>query len=240
MLYNIIRNSHFLQNSVINFISGIHPSILHNIGKIEIIKKALFHATTEQLEGSYFEFGVFEGASLLSAVKSYNKMSKVKIVDSNLKKIDRNFYGFDSFDEGFKYIDERDRHPFFKEGDFVSSYIKCKKRLSKHKNVKLIKGYFDDSVKDKNVKKLVTNEKCSVIFIDCDLMVPAITALNFIKPALQKGSIIILDDYFAYKGNPMLGTSGALKKFLLKNKSIKVREFFRYGYNGASFVVYAV
>ena len=55
---------------------------------------------------------------------------------------------------------------------------------------------------------------CNCIFIDTDLMNPSKIALDFIKPILQQGSIIILDDYFAYKGNSNKGTAGALKNFL--------------------------
>ena len=240
MLFEVIKNSPFIQNIVIYLISSVHPSIIHNVGKIEIIKKALFHVYTEEVEGAYFEFGVFEGSSILSAVKSYNKISNTRITKLTKKKIDRNFYGFDSFDDGFKYSDNRDKHPFFKEGDFVSSYSKCKKRLSKYKNVKLIKGYFEDSIKDRSMDEVVDDQKCAIAFIDCDLMTPAIIALNFIKSSLQKGTILILDDFFAYKGNPNLGVCGALNQFKSDNPDIKLREFFRYGYNGISFIVYDI
>ena len=53
----------------------------------------------------------------------------------------------------------------------------------------------------KKTKDICNNDKCAVIFIDCDLMNPAYIALNFIKPILQQGSIIIIDDYFSYRGD---------------------------------------
>jgi len=200
MLLEIAKNSTLFQNMVVNIISSIHPSIEHNIGKIEMLKKALFHCELEEIQGSYFEFGTYEGTSLFSAVKIQEKLK------SNIK---RNFYGFDSFDEGFKYFDESDKHPFFKEDDFKSSYAKVSKRFEKFSNVKLFKGYFEESVAGKPHKEICNYDKCAVIFIDCDLMSPALVALEFIGPILQEGSVIVLDDFWAYKGNPKLGTCGA-------------------------------
>jgi hypothetical protein len=201
---------------------------MHNLGKIEMIKKAIFLCELEEIEGSYFEFGIYEGSSALAAIKAHRKIKS---------KIPRRFYGFDSFDFGFKYFDNRDKHPFFKEGDFISSYDRVKKRLSKYGDVILIKGYFEETIAGLDPKEVCGNEKAAIIFIDCDLMSPALIALNFVHPILQKGSIIIVDDYFAYKGDENLGTYGAMRQFLRENKSVSLRELCSYGYGGKSFVV---
>ena len=231
MFFRLIKNSNFLQNIVVNFLSLLHPSIMHNLDKIEMIKKALWHCEIEKIDGGYFEFGTYQGTSLLAAVKICKKI--------NLG-MNRNFYGFDDFDRGFKYFDEKDRHPFFKEGDFVSSFEKAKKRFRNYDNVHLINGYFEDTVADKKPEDICKSDKCAVVFIDCDLMNPAYIALNFIRPILQPGSIIIIDDYFSYRGNEKLGPSGAFSKFLSENKNVKVREYCSYGYGGKSFIVSSV
>lgn len=228
MLYEIAKNSSFIQNLVANIVTAIHPSIMHNLGKMEIIKKAMWNCELEKVEGGYFEFGVYEGTSLYTAVKAHKNIKSAT---------QRNFYGFDSFDDGFKYFDKRDEHPFFKEGDFVSSYEKVKKRFSKLGHVKLIKGYFEEVLEKDEAQQIKNKEKCAIMFIDCDLMSPSLVSLNYIKPILQEGSIIIVDDYFAYKGREDLGPCGAFTKFLTDNQSIRVREFADYGYGGKSFIV---
>ena len=228
MLLEIAKNSTWLQNMVVKIVGGIHPTIEHNLAKTELIKKALFHCDLELIEGSYFEFGIYEGTSLYSSVNMHKK---------HFSKIDRNFYGFDSFDDGFKYFDDADKHPFFKEGDFKSSYNKTLKRFKNFDNVHLVKGYFEESIQDKDCKEICGNNKCAIIFIDTDLMNPSKIALDFIKPILQEGSVIILDDYFAYKGDSNKGTAGALKKFLDENQSISLREYYKYGQGGISFIV---
>jgi hypothetical protein len=228
MIFEIAKRCSFLQNFVISVMTSLHPSIMHNLGKIEMIKKAMFLSELEGIEGDYFEFGIYEGASTLAAIKTQKK------IKSN---ISRQFFGFDSFDSGFKYFDDRDKHPFFKEGDFVASYENVKKRLSKYDNVTLIKGYFEETIKDKDPRYICKSDKAAIVFIDCDLMGPAVIALKFIRPIIQNGTIIIVDDYFAYKGDISLGTCGALHQFLKDNKSVSIRELCSYGYGGKSFIV---
>ena len=231
MLFQLAKNSAFLQNLVVNTLCSVHPSIDHNIGKIQLIKKALFHCELEKIEGCYLEFGVFEGTSIYAAAQAHRKLS------SN---IDRHFYGFDSFDEGFKYFDERDKHPFFKEGDFKSSFEKVKRRVSRFPNVHLIKGYFENTVAGKQPEEICGSDKAAIVFLDCDLMNPALIALNFAHPMLQPGSVLILDDYWAYKGDRHLGTSGALNRYLEAHPSVRVRPYYPYGCGGNSFIVEAI
>lgn len=228
MFYNIVKNSFFIQNTVVNFLTSIHPSMMHNLGKVEVIKKAMWNCELENIEGGYLEFGTYEGTSLYAAIKVHKKINS---------KIKRKFYGFDSFDEGFKYFDEKDKHPFFKEGDFKSSFKKVKKRFQKFNDVVLTKGYFENTIDNGAGKEIYGTDKCAIVFIDCDLMHPAVVSLNYVKPILQEGSIIILDDYWAYKGDENLGTSGALNTFLKDNPEIKVRDFANYGYGGKAFIV---
>ena len=229
MLYDLAKNSFILQKLAIRLLSSIHPSIEHNIAKIEMLKKALFYCELERIEGAYFEFGVFEGTSLLAAAELHRRLNFTVV---------RNYYGFDSFDEGFKYFSSEDAHPFFKAGDFSSSYEKTLKRFRKHQNVKLIKGFFEHSLSDSPATEI--SDKCAIAFIDCDLKSPASVALEYLVPRLQEGSVLIVDDYFAYKGKPTLGTCGAVNDFLERNDRIKLRPFNSYGHGGQSFIVYEV
>lgn len=227
-MFDFLKNSLFLQDLVVSVITSVHPAIMHNLGKVEVLKKALWHCELENIEGSYFEFGVFQGTSILAATKTFRKLKS---------HTERRFYGFDAFDAGFKYFDERDKHPFFKEGDFTVSYERVSRRLRKYKEIELIPGYFEHTLKEEKALALRKKEKCAIIFIDCDLMNPALLSLEFIKPILRAGSVIVLDDYWAYKGDSSLGVAGALKSFLKNNPSITLREFYRYGYGGTSFIV---
>lgn len=240
MLLFITQRFQRLLNFYIRLQAALPPPVLHNIGKIEIIKKSLHQVTIEQVEGSYFEFGIFEGNSLLASICAHKCISSQSSLKFYKKAFNRQFYGFDSFDEGFKYLDTNDKHPFFNEGAFISSYEKCVRRFKKYPEVKLVKGYFEDTVGGKVARTLFPNEKCAIVFIDCDLTNPAYIVLEFMKTIFQVGTVVILDDYFAYNGDPNKGTSGAFTKFLENNPNIKAREFFDYGYTGKSFIIYSL
>ena len=66
--------------------------------------------------------------------------------------------------------------------------------------------------------------------IDCDLKEATELALNFLKNILQKGTIIMFDDYIFYKGDEEKGEYGAFKKFKQENPNFKFRDAFDYGY----------
>lgn len=152
---------------------------------------------------------------------------------------ERAFWGFDSFELGFKYSDERDRHPFFREGELASSYEKTRRRLERHFKERakctLIKGYFEDRIGGKTARNLGI-EKNSVALIDCDLGTPDLDTLNFMVPALQNGTVLIVDDYFAYRGSKSRGTAGAFRQFRDEHPKFVFRRLFDYGHGGHGFV----
>ena len=228
VFFKVTSHFTFLQNTIIKLLNMIHPSMEHNIEKFLMIKKALFFCELEEIEGSYFEFGVYEGSSLFSAVNFHCKMKS---------KFQRNFFGFDSFEDGFKYYSPEDIHPFFQEGDFSCSYAKVVKRFANYSNVKLMKGLFEETIDGKSPIELFKESKCAVAFIDCDLMHPTIIALNFIKPILQKGTVLIIDDYWAYRGSQKKGTCGGLNYFIDNNPGIIIRPYVAYGHGGMSFII---
>ena len=222
-LIRILSKAIFLQNFLSLIIRKFNPFILHNFGKYIAIKKAFFFSAIEKIEGDYFEFGVFTGSSFCHAIQCARVNQKY---DNTLEKIQ--FYGFDSF-EGFGDLSEDEKHVFFKKENFISDYNKVLKRVRKvlpEKRFKIIKGFFKDTLVNKSNNKLAR-----IIFIDCDTYSSTLLALNYVKPSLQLGTIIILDDYFAYRGSKNKGTHGAFKKFVTKNK-LKTRQLFSYGIGG--------
>jgi len=237
MLYKLAKNSTLLQDIFIVFSTAVHPAIKHNISKIEMMKSAFGYAAVEKIEGAYFEFGIYEGTTLKAAAMIQRTLSAGASKEVVYCALERRFYGFDSFEEGFKHASPEDAHPTFFEGNFSSSYDRCVKRFKKFPEVSLVKGYFEDSIRGKNPQDLAPGQKCAIAFIDCDLKGPALIALQYIRPILQPGSIIILDDVYAYRANPSLGVYGAWQEFLSLHPGVKVREYFNWGVSGKSYIV---
>lgn len=231
-MLELAKRSHWLQTQVVKWVSALHPAIEHNVQKTQAIKKAFYYAFLEQLEGDYLEFGTFEGTSLIAAFEN-DRRFRTPATPS------RTFWGFDSF-EGFKYFTARDQHPFFKEGEFASSYDQTRQRIERHFKGRarwhLVKGYFEETIQAKTALDFGI-EKISVALIDCDLGTPALLALNFMAPALQNGTVLILDDYFAYRGSQKEGVAGAFAQFQARHPHLVFRRLFDYGHGGQGFIL---
>ena len=76
--------------------------------------------------------------------------------------------------------------------------------------------------------------------IDCDLKESTEIALNFIKSTIQKGTIILFDDFLDYRGDINKGEYGAFKEFQKTFPNICFRRAFDYGYRGRAFIAYKV
>ncbi len=212
----------WVQDLYIRLSSFISPQIIHNTEKHTTIKKALFYKNIEAIPGDYLEFGVYEGTSLKGAATYWRKIGKPGM----------NFFGFDSF-TGMK-IEKGDEHPFYGTFNFSTEFKAIQKRFKRFPEVKLIPGFFQETLKKPPQAYGVT--KAAVVMMDCDLQSSAQYAFNFIKGSIQKGTILILDDFFNYKADKKKGVQAAFYEFCEKNK-IRCEELIRYGVGGIVFIV---
>ena len=232
-LLSFIKNNLFIQNLFSGLIALIHPFLENTLSKYTAIKKAMFLNYTDNTSGDYLEFGVFTGSSFNFAMKIDKKMQKIF-----KRKIDTNFIGFDSFD-GFGDIKPIDENPSFKSDFFKVNKKKVIKNIeknSKNQKFRLIDGFYQETIKNKNANHYKIY-KSRIIMIDCDLKESTALALNFAKPTLQEGTIIIFDDFNYFKGNKNKGEYGAFDDFKNKNPNIEFRRVFDYGYSGRAFIV---
>lgn len=124
-------------------------------------------------EGCVTEFGVWKGASINFFAK---ELPNIRI------------YGFDSF-EGL----EEDWYGFsIKKGTFNTNGVVPKVE----KNVKLFSGWFEDTLPD--FMKELKSERILLCHMDADTYKPTKYVLSTIANNLQKGPIIIFDEYFGY------------------------------------------
>ena len=232
-LLSFIKNNLFIQNLFSSLIALIHPFLENTLSKYTAIKKAMFLNYTDNTPGDYLEFGVFTGSSFNFAMKIDKKMQR-----TFKRNLDTNFIGFDSFD-GFGDIKPIDENPFFKSTYFKvdkKKVIKNIEKNSKNQKFRLIDGFYQQTIKNKNANDYKIN-KSRIIMVDCDLKESTTLALNFAKPTLQEGTIIIFDDFNYFKGNKNKGEYGAFDDFKSKNPNIEFRRVFDYGCSGRAFIV---
>ena len=159
----------------INILNGIN---LHNLDKFFQISKIWFNIYLDSIKGDYIEFGIFKGKSLYHSYKSSKKYQ------IHSKRI---FWGLDSF-EGFPV----ENHNFYNSDNFRSSYSKVNKFFSKYKNVVIVKGYFDSTLKQEDLIKV---NKISFAFVDCDIYESALPVFKFLEKRISKGGFIMIDDF---------------------------------------------
>ena len=197
--------------------------------KEKIIRNAMIFASFSNLKGDYLEFGVWEGKSFISAYKF------AEIFNLN----EMNFYAFDSF-KGLPITCGSEREKF-KEGMYQCSVEEFKGNLSRNNidmsKVKIIEGWYKDTL-NKSTKKKLGIKEAAVIMVDCDLYASTIPVLDFITDYLVTGTIIIFDEWFAFKGDPNKGEQKAVNRWLKKNPNIKLIEYKKYGCAGNSFIVH--
>ncbi len=229
--FNFLSKLNFIQALISKFISFLNPILIHNLGKYMALKKAFYLSSLDQTQGDYFEFGVFTGSSFCHAI---NCAKRSTVYDPKLKDI--MFYGFDSF-EGFGPLEEKEKHPFYTDINFKVNYNDVYKRINKCINenqFRLVKGYFKDSLQNQPNSSLAR-----IVFIDCDIYNASKDALNYISKIVQIGTIIILDDYFSYKGSENKGVYAAFNEFKKENK-LTTRTLFYYGMGGIATIVSSI
>ena len=175
---------YFIKARLLSFVTTfLAPVSVHNFQKFNMIQDIWANIEMDSIKGDYLEFGILRGKSLLH---SFNCAKKLQITNCN-------FYGFDSF-EGFPI----ENHDFFTKNNFVTNYEKVKNTFSNFKNVHILKGFFEETLKHNDIKKI---DKISFAFIDCDIYESAISILPFIKERISAGGFIMIDDFSSIDKN---------------------------------------
>jgi hypothetical protein len=151
-------------------------------------------------------------------------------------KIERNFHGFDTFEE-FNSSFELDKHETWTGDRFQLSIHKVSRRFKKYDNVFLHKLDVQN-IRDLNAETLLGSDgKIAIALFDMDLYGPTIAALDWIQPRIQRGTYLVFDEFFAFRGDTKLGESRALEEFLTRYDDIRLRPVMQYGAGGQVFVV---
>lgn len=156
MLSKIFRNFisyyKFSQFIVSKIFLTVPIFIPHNISKYNILNKIIYIISIDDIKGDYTEFGCFTGSCLIHANRCFDKYFK----DSKSL-----VYGFDSF-EGFP--DEV--HSEFKSKNFTANYDRVKFLENKYSRIKIVKGFFSESLNDNLIKKKIETISLAFIIID--------------------------------------------------------------------------
>ena len=229
-LGHFARNSFALQNLAAKVVCRLPAAIVHNLEKLSAIRKAFAYTNLEGIQGDYLEFGVFEGTSLIGAINAFGGLHE---------KTPCRFFGFDSF-EGFRLDVRYDgAHPLFKENEFATSYERVERRLLKHAkkhDMRLVRGDFRETLAPDRFERLGI-ARIRVSLIDCDLMSSARYVLWSSARCWQPGTMLVIDDWFNYRGDPAAGVCGAFEEFGRCHPEVRYRNYGYFGTGGIMRIV---
>ena len=168
---------------------------------------------------------MFEGASFIAALQC-DRATK------GGQPITRRFIGFDSF-EGLQIED--DEHGRWTQGEFRTDYERVRRRVGRRfgnkAEFRIVKGFLEDTLHSELTQALEL-ERVAIAMFDLDLREPTRLALDFVRPYLQEGSVLVFDDPFFFRGHPEQGEAGAFEEFRRDNPELEFRRFFDYGFGG--------
>ncbi len=178
-----------------------------NIG--EAIYLVRYLHKTLQLEGDVCEFGVAGGQT--SALLAHEILGTEK-----------NIWLFDSF-EGLPKPTDKDKlkNDIYSlgsidkyEGEMAYNVDAVKSALTKinipKERVKIIPGFIENTIQSSGLPG-----KVCFAYADFDFYEPTITALNFLNKTLQKGGVVVVDDYDFFS----TGAKTAVDEFISANRS---------------------
>lgn len=142
-----------------------------------------------QQGAAYYEFGLFQG---------YNFWRAWRTGISPMME----YHGFDSF-EGMP--DNDTGYEAWHKGAYAVSMSEVRDNLNRHgmiddPKIKLHKGWFSDEW-FASLRERYHFPPAGVVVVDCDLYESTVPVLEFIRPYLVPGTIILLDDWTDQPGD---------------------------------------
>ena len=195
-----------------------------------LMDRAARFAACEMIEGDYLEFGVYRGDSFVTAYHTLQRHFRDRIAQSTggageaearrRRQVildGMRYVAFDSF-QGLPALSEEDAAtPDFTAGQYAASEQEFRSTLAEHDvpadRVVVVPGWFKDTCTPET-RRAHDLRKAAVVWIDADLYSSARTALDFVTPLLQDGTVVVFDDWFSYRGSPYEGEQRAFREWL--------------------------
>jgi O-methyltransferase len=204
----------------------------HHFGGELMADLAVRFLNANEIRGSYLEFGLYRGATFASMYHAARR-----------HRMDIPMFGFDSFqglppaqgpdaDAGFRRYDE---------GHFSCSEEELRTELRRRRvpptAYTLIPGFYESTLRPALYERRGLSP-AAVIMIDCFYYESTLTALRFITPILQDGTLLLCNSYFRFKGHPHHGERGAVAEWLAQHPNLETTEYSKFGTAGLAVIVH--
>lgn len=232
MLTELLKRARWFQDLAIRIMASVHPQLVHTREKVDALRRVFHLVNFEGVPGDYVEFGVYEGASFIAALECH--MRTMSDADTQ-----REFWGFDSF-EGLRFTESDGEHAQLQEKQFATSYHVVKERIKRAYNNRatwhLVRGYIEDTLSDQ-ANEPIDLGPIAIAMFDMDLGKPTELALEYVRTRLARGSILMFDEFFMFRGSLSRGEAGAFQDFRERHPELRFRRYLDYGIGGRAYVL---
>ncbi len=186
----------------INIISKVERFSLTGIARLASLIKAVKHVEKYNVSGSIVECGVYKGGSVMAALETLK----------NLKSTSRELYLYDTY-EGMTApsmvdttFEGKSAEKAFEEKNEFWDHIACYSSLQEVKDnietcdypmekIHFIQGKVEDTIPIISIP-----DKIAILRLDTDFYESTRHELEHLFPRLEKGGILIIDDYGHWQG----------------------------------------
>lgn len=197
------------------WVKRVYTKFGHDQIKYIFLSISHFCHINRPMNGYYFEFGCHGANTMRMAYDNFHHL------------FDWTYVAFDSF-EGLPEISEIDKQEIWKKGKLKTSEDYFIRVVTQHgiprEKLITVKGFYDVSLNE-GLKKKLLPIKAAVIYVDCDLYTSTIPVLGFIRDFLQRGTIIVFDDWNCFHGDPDKGERRAFREFREKYPELIFEDF---------------
>jgi O-methyltransferase len=176
---------------------------------------AVYAYQNRPLDGYYMEFGCHRGRTLRAAWDAFHVL------------FDWTFVAFDSF-QGLPEIPAIDRAPAWGPGGLCTPEEELVRLLAEHgmprDRLLTVPGFYDRSLTPELAARLLP-ARAAVIYVDCDLYSSTVPVLEFVLPFLQRGTVLVFDDWFCFHGDPERGERRAFRELRQRHPGLRFEEF---------------
>lgn len=167
--------------------------------------------------GTYFEFGVGAGDSLLAMLLGLRDFCR----STGYRSRDFRVVVFDTFRGLPPKNSWRDASREWKEGMFASSVEDIRRRLRSRGvekipgSLRFVEGPFEKTLTPELRAELVPGPMArpAVVTVDVDYYSSTKTVLEWLRPELPSGAQLYFDDFWSFHGSPQHGQIAALEEF---------------------------
>lgn len=193
--------------------------VYHQFGQSErqrvFLSIARFLHINRPIPGYYFEFGCNEANTMRMAWNTFHRLC------------DLTYVAFDSF-EGLPEIAEIDKQDIWEKGKLAFPEDRFVKLVVENgmprDRLVTVKGFYSESLTPQ-LKARLAPRKAAVIYIDCDLYASTVPVLDWIVDFLQRGTILVFDDWNCFHADPERGERLAWREFTQRYPHLRFEEF---------------